>query len=413
LNPERSLLPERASLCCFGTLRKVFRIMEARSSVFFETVPFGTRAPAGRARRVWRPSNGAYEVELRAPADIGSDLAAWQALATRGIEPTLFADPDMLLPALQHLSEGRQANLLLVWQAAGASRVLRGLFPVFMPRLPIAPGEVRLWRPCGFPLAPALVDRDYAGAVFGAVFSFCASRGARCSSFALSGIAQDGPLAAAIHAEKRRSEALPLPALVARRAPAKGDEPEAPASSGLAGTGRVERARTPAQVRDAVETLLVLDAAAAKGCGGTALIQDAGTASFLRTVTRQLARRRQCRVDVLKRDGESIAAALVLESAEAVWLWRTAGPAPDVEGLLSPIAACARRAGKSLVLTENARIAQETAAALGFEPIPLIDLLVSTRTGLSPSAAVAHIRARIDRRLRAVASGGLQRLMRA
>jgi hypothetical protein len=70
----------------------------------------------------------------------------------------------------------------------------------------------------------------------------------------------------------------------------------------------------------------VLDAAAAKERRTPALIQDAGTASFIRTMTRQLARRGLCRLDLLYRGAEPVAASIVLESAEALWLWR-AGPA--------------------------------------------------------------------------------------
>jgi hypothetical protein len=294
--------------------------MEARSSIFFETVPLGPRPAARRERLAWSPASGAYQIELRAPGEIGADLAAWQALAVRAREPTPLAEPDMLLPALQHLPEGRQASLLLIWQPAGATRILRGLFPVLMPRFPIAPGEVRLWRPPGFPLAPMLLDRDHAGE---AVFSFCASRGARCSSFVFAGVAADGALAGAIRAGRRRSEALPLPALWASRV-TSGTQAEWPLAAGARGTERLARSRKAGQIRDAVENFLVLDAADAKVRGGTALIEDAGAASFVRTMTRQLARRGQCRVEALRRKGGTVAAAILVDGADALWLWRSA-----------------------------------------------------------------------------------------
>ena len=42
-------------------------------------------------------------------------------------------------------------------------------------------------------------------------------------------------------------------------------------------------------------------------------------------MTRQLARRGLCRLDLLCRGAEPVAASIVLESAEALWLWRAAG----------------------------------------------------------------------------------------
>jgi Acetyltransferase (GNAT) domain len=237
--------------------------------------------------------------------------------------------------------------------------MLRGLFPVLMPRLPFAPGEVRLWRPPGFPIAPALVDRDYAEAVFDAALSFCASRGARCSSFVLAGVSGDGPLAAAIRGGGHRSEALSPPPL---RASAEDHEPKC---AGPAATRALDRARTPAQVRDAVETFLVLDAAAARHRGEPALIEDAGRASFIRTMTRQLARRGQCGVEMLKQDGRALAALIVLRSPQTLWLWRSAGPAPDVEHIAAALASRARRYGRRLIVAEDVDLVAEAGAALG------------------------------------------------
>lgn len=384
--------------------------MEARSSIFFPTAPLGARTLAPRERPVWTPANGAFQIELRAPGEIAADFDAWQALAARALEPAPFAEPEMLLPALQHLSEGRQAALLLVWQQAGHARLLRGLFPVVMPRLPIAPGEVRLWRPPGFPLAPALLDRDQPGPVLEAVFAFCAARGARCSSFVFSGVATRGALAATVKGGRRRSELLALPVLwAASVAPAAQAAPAACPRS----AEKIVRARSPAQIRDAVESFLVLEAREAKARGAMALIEDAGAASFIRTMTRQLARRGQCRVETLRRDGGTSAATVLLDGPDALWLWRGAGR-DDALGLLAEAAAAeAMRAGKRLILSPDVHFTRATAEALALEPLAVADLLVSTRTGLSPSAAVTRLKTRIDRRLRAVASGGLQRLMRA
>jgi hypothetical protein len=172
--------------------------------------------------------------------------------------------------------------------------------------------------------------------------------------------------------------------------------------------------RTPAEVRDAVESFLALEAAEAKAHGGRALIQDPGLASFVRTMTRQLARRGRCRVETLRDGTETVAAGLVLDGADAVWLWRAA--APDVahaDRLAAAAAARARRIRKRLIVPAEVPVSEEMAAALGLQPVALADLLVSTRPGRSPAAAAVRLKARIDRRLRQAAAAGLQRLARA
>ncbi|HEX8663817.1 MAG TPA: hypothetical protein VF744_07285, partial [Beijerinckiaceae bacterium] len=259
--------------------------MEARSSALFGAVPV-SQSPPPRPRPAWAAPGSGYEVDLRGAAEVGADLKAWHDLAGRAVEPALFAHPDVLLPALQHLPDGRQAGLILVWQQS--PRRLVGLLPVLMPRVPLAPGEVRLWRPAALPVAPALIDRERPEAVLGAALSFCAARGSRCASLVLAGLPADGPIAerfaAAAAASRRRLERLPQGHVLATAAVPR-------AETSLGGSLRTAQARTPAEVRDAVEAFLALEAAGAKARGDRALIQDPGLASFVRTMTRQLARR--------------------------------------------------------------------------------------------------------------------------
>ena len=85
-------------------------------------------------------------------------------------------------------------------------------------------------------------------------------------------------------------------------------------------------------MRDAIEEFLVLEALG----GRAALVQDVGTATFVRTITRELARSRRCRVDVMRVGGRPAAAAVTLKGATTAWLWRAVrderlapGLAPD------------------------------------------------------------------------------------
>ena len=133
-------------------------------------------------------------------------------------------------------------------------------------------------------------------------------------------------------------------------------------------------------------------------------------------MTRQLARRGLCRLDLLRRGAEPVAAAIVLESADALWLWRAAG-APGLgrsaDRIVAAAAARARRAGKRLMLCDGAPVSTEAAAALALKPLALVDLLVSTRPGHSPGAAAIRLKTRIERRMRQAAAAGRDRLARA
>src|SRR4051794_15208651 len=180
--------------------------MEARFSGVAGSIPARDGRPERvSAARAGASADGAYAVELRAAADIQGDLEAWRALGRRAVEPSLFAEPDVLLPAMQHLADGRQAGLLLVWQKGAAGRALRGLFPVVMPRVPLAPGEIRLWQPALLGFGMPLVDEERPAEIVAAALSFCASRGARYGSLMLPRLPAQGPLAEALAAMSRSS----------------------------------------------------------------------------------------------------------------------------------------------------------------------------------------------------------------
>lgn len=385
--------------------------METRSGApappFFGTASIAPPRAAIRAKPAW-VADGGCEVELRGAAEAAAEIDAWRSLARRALEPSLFAEPELLLPALQHLPGGRQVGLMLIWQAGNGGRVLLGLMPVMSPRLPVVPGEVRLWRPEFLPVAPALVDREHSETVLRAVLSFCATRGPRWAALALPALPLDSGLSRAASSIERRTRGRPSPSPLLAT-------PEGGALVSRADRqSLVARARLPAQIRDAVETFLLLEAAGAKARGRAALIQDCGAASFLRSATRQLARRRKCRVELLHRDEEPAAAAILLESAGASWLWQAATPdgGPLPETLVLSAAASAGRRRKRLIV-RAAAVSAGTAAALGLEPLPLVDLAVPTRPGLSAAAAIGRMRSRIDEGLRAIARSGTQRVLRA
>jgi CelD/BcsL family acetyltransferase involved in cellulose biosynthesis len=311
--------------------------MDTRSSDGLRAGPF----PAPRTTSVPRTPDDREPItlEVRQPAAMRAVVDAWRRLAERALEPNVFAEPGYLLPALQHLTAGRDVAILCAWQGPPQDGRLRGLVPIVTPRLAALAGRaVRLWRPplsCG---PAALVDETCPEAVLEAVLAELADRGAAGLLFPQ--LPLQGPTAAALRAVAGRAQRA-LGVLTPNKAanpppggPGAGFDPEDQHRRLSAmGEVRIERAQEPRSVRDAVEEFLALEAS---GSGRAALIQDVGAATFVRTMTRDLARSRRCRVDVMRAGGRPVAAAITLKGARVVWLWRAVrderlapGLAPD------------------------------------------------------------------------------------
>jgi len=125
--------------------------------------------------------------------------AAWEELSTAALEPNVFYEPWMLLPALRHLRGGTDLLFLFVYtQASDTSEppVLCGFFPLerqnHYKNLPVS--ALRLWKHMHCFLCSPLVRADTAQACFQAVFDWAAGdpRGSILIEFG--GISGDGPL---------------------------------------------------------------------------------------------------------------------------------------------------------------------------------------------------------------------------
>jgi hypothetical protein len=255
-----------------------------------------------------------------------------------------------------------------------------------------------------------LVDKDSAEAVLEAALAELAGRGA-AAGLLLPQVPLQGPFAAALRAVARRTQ-RPLDVLRPDERPAAVDRAEPPVEPDRQwrrlrafGEARIERAREPRPVRDAVEEFLAVEASAR---GNAALIQDVGTASFVRTMTRELARSRRCRVDVMRVGGKPVAAAIVLKSAHSAWLWRAA-----CDRRFAPYAPDALLA-LELARTRRNQTSLEIGDACGLWDDPMLDslwrertirgdLLVAIRPGRSPAALPPPTRHRMVRTLRFIA----------
>jgi CelD/BcsL family acetyltransferase involved in cellulose biosynthesis len=365
-----------------------------------------------------------YVVETRTAAEMAAEIGAWRELAQRAVEANVFAEPELVLPGIQHLPEGRGVVLLLVWEGVASTAeggALRGVFPIVTPRLGMT-RQIRVWSPAPGSAGIPLVDRKAPAEVIEAALTFLGAKFARFAGLTFSHVPTDGAFASALRTAAVRTRRDLQPAETFRRhvlvnATAERDldavrrrivDDLRDGRQRLSALGNVEmdHARTARWVRDAVEELLVLDAAGVAGRRGNALLQTAGMASFLRIATRQLAQSGRCRVDLLRVDGRAVAAAIVLESDRQAWLWQIASDAslaamePEAQLALDMTRTQMDRPG--LARTEAcAGCASPVIAALWQEKVAA-DYVIGIRPQSSPATLAARIGEGFRRGLRSV-----------
>ena len=88
------------------------------------------------------------------------------------------------------------------------------------------------------------------------------------------------------------------------------------------GTVRFEIARSPTTSAGAIEVFLALEASGWKGERGTALRQDEGDASFIRSATRGLAETGQCEIVTMHAGDTPVAAAVVLRHLDRAFYFK-------------------------------------------------------------------------------------------
>jgi CelD/BcsL family acetyltransferase involved in cellulose biosynthesis len=265
-------------------------------------------------------------------------IGDWRTLCPRALEPNGYYLPDWEL-AVNASAQGRSgASALCAWSDAPQAALI-GLMPT-----------VTLWHATKIPL-PALVsahpygtlctpllDRDSADAA--ATRLLQAARQAGAHALVLRDVALDGPVMQAISAALAADGLRPrlLHSYLRASLDATGDgEALLRDSLGakklkelrrlhhrLAEHGAVsfEVARTPRQVAHALETFLKLEASGWKGRRGTALIQHAGDAAFIRRAAVALAENRQCEIVTLRAGDTAVAAGIVLRHQDRAFFFK-------------------------------------------------------------------------------------------
>jgi CelD/BcsL family acetyltransferase involved in cellulose biosynthesis len=131
-------------------------------------------------------------VVLESSEELRAHLPAWEDLAANAVEPNVFYEPWMLLPALDAYAGGERLRIVLVYaQAPGDPALLCGLFPLQPAAqfrgLPLR--YLRMWRHPHCYLATPLVRRGHAHACLGALLDWLAEdrRGAGVMEWGLVG----------------------------------------------------------------------------------------------------------------------------------------------------------------------------------------------------------------------------------
>ncbi|MGL4440162.1 MAG: GNAT family N-acetyltransferase [Bosea sp. (in: a-proteobacteria)] len=285
---------------------------------------------------------GDLTVEIRSLASASSIVAAWDDLVRHAAEPNIFHEPAFALAAEQHLPECAGQSVALVWgPRGGKGQRLLALWPMQPARraaiAPLCRGMKLRYASSGAPL----LDHRFAVEAASALISGLSSLEQAGAGLLISEIALDGPVARALRAAATLNDiatseldvharACLWPGDANGKSGAEGQDGKARREMnrqlrGLARHGdiRLVTARSPEDVRVAMEAFLAVEASGWKALRGTSILSQTRDASFYRSMTRELSRRGQIAIHVLEAGGRVAAAGLVLSSGCHSWYVKT------------------------------------------------------------------------------------------
>jgi len=267
-----------------------------------------------------------------------TDVSAtkWRVLSERAAEPNGYYLPEWEL-AVQASARGRTGvSALSAWSDTGN---LTGLMPVIsMWRAYKTPLPVLVSADPYGTLSTPLLDRDRAEDAAADLLDGARQAGAHAlilrdmsldgaALTALSGVLRrDGitPRVLQSHVRAALDATLDAEQLLREGLGSKKLKELRRQRNRLAESGEVrfEVARRPAEVKAAIETFLNLEASGWKGKRGTALVQHAGDATFIRRATPDLAATGQCEIVTLRAGETPVASAIVLRHLDRAFYFK-------------------------------------------------------------------------------------------
>jgi len=282
------------------------------------------------------PASDAGTARARVPL-IAIDPGQWRALAQRAVEPNGYYLPAWEL-AVSATARGR-TNASALPAFDGSSTRLIGLMPV-----------ISLWHALKIPL-PALVsahpygtlcspllDRD--APIEAAASLLQQARAAGAHALVLNDIALDGAAMNAVRQVLSRDGLKPRVLSSYMRASLDATQDAETLLRDALGTKKLKElrrlrhrleehgpvafdvARRPDEIGPALETFLQLEASGWKGKRGTALVQHAGDAAFIRRAVPALAETAQCEIITLRAGTTPIAAGIVLRHQDRAFFFK-------------------------------------------------------------------------------------------
>jgi CelD/BcsL family acetyltransferase involved in cellulose biosynthesis len=274
-----------------------------------------------------------FVVETSTWIELSGRLADWSRLVETALEPNAFLEPGFLIPAAQHLDGLAEARFLVV--SGGDDRRMVALWPLSAPSLG---GLARTWThvyaACGVPL----LDETLAEQACEAALRALAARAANVAGVVAPMTPVEGRTAEVFRACAKRlglswraSDPRDRPILTTAKSGAAAEQSGREkktrrALRKLEELDRVEHRvwREPHEIREALELFLALESRGWKGRNGTALLQDPRSATFVRTMSRLLARDGKIQIDGLCLADAPIALTISLYSGDRAFLWKTA-----------------------------------------------------------------------------------------
>ena len=402
----------------------------------FDDVVAGLRPPPSPrdmatsrpGRNGWRYSSQGSTILVEAVTYqvAATHVVAWTDLSRRLIEPNVFLDPCFVLPAVQHFAMARRPAFVLVWdESLGERHKLIGLCPVMFPRPRFGGTMATAWLHDQASVGVPLIDRFQAIETLDLLLDWLGREQPHVTGLMIPKLRQDGPMMDLLKTRAVMTgrdirlfgahERAMLPGGdLGRQAADKAFSPKKIKElrrqrRRLAGNGKLvySSARTPAEVREATERFLALEAAGWKGKRGTALLSDSGLATFTRTMTRLLARDGKCRVDALEVDGRAVAMGIVVHSGGYGYLLKIAydeafrGSSPGVQFVLDVTNAQLEEDG--IVFTDSCAIPDHPMIDhVWRERLAIADALISSKPGPSRRFALAAAGETARRGLRAM-----------